>query len=63
MGTNRDNNTRRTTGAKQHIDTVRAEDMEDDDSTTRGTVTERYTVAPEPNVIHERVAQHEVSRE
>lgn len=57
MSTNRDNS-RRTDGLKQRSDTVRAEDMEDD-GTTRGTVTEQYTVAPETNVVHERVARRE----
>ncbi len=59
MSTNR-NDERRTGKAGERIDTVRAEDMEDDDSTTRGTVTEQYTVAPEPHVVHERVARQEV---
>jgi len=59
MSTNR-NNERRTGKADERIDTVRAEDLEDDDSTTRGTVTEQYTVAPETNVVHERVARQGV---
>ena len=58
MSTNR-RNERRNDKDEQHIDTVRAEDMEDDDSTTRGTVTEQYTVAPETNVVHERVTRRE----
>ncbi len=48
------NDQRRTDKNTERIDTVRAEDMEDRDSDVRGTTTERYTVAPPVNVVHDR---------
>lgn len=62
MSKNRENE-RRSDGTSQRIDTVRAEELADNDSTTRGAVTEQYTVAPETNVVHERVTRREVPRE
>ena len=62
MSKNRENE-RRSDAGKERIETARAEDMADDDSTTRGTVTEQYTVKPETNVVHTRTTQREEPQE
>ena len=52
------NNERRIDG-----ETVRAEDMADDDDTTRGTVTEQYTVAPKADVVRTQTTRREEPQE
>jgi len=56
MGRDRENE-RRADRDVERIDTVRAEDLADRGSDVRGTTTERYTVAPPVNVVHEETTR------
>jgi hypothetical protein len=62
MGRNRDGDGRRDESVER-IDTVRVEDMEDSDRDVRGTTTERYTVAPPVNVVHEETTRRALPQE
>jgi len=54
----RGNNAGRRTGKNgARIATVRAEELEDRGGDVRGTTTERYTVAPPVNVVHEETTR------
>jgi len=60
----RGNNDERQAGKNtERIDTVRAEDLADRDSETRGTTTESYTVAPPVNVVHEETTRRALPQE
>ncbi len=60
MSTSRDRNRGRD-DVNERRETVRAEEMEDKDSTTPGTVTESYTLSPPTNVVRHETVREEVS--
>ena len=63
MSRGNNNNERRNDKDVERIDTVRAEDMEDRGGEVRGTTTERYTVAPPVNVVHEETTRRATPQE
>ena len=62
MTSGRDNSRGRDESVER-IDTVRAEDLADRDGDVQGTTTERYTLTPPVQVVHEETTRREVPRE